>query len=104
MFSKWFDATEAKQFGTEMAMLLNQRTPGDGQKPSQSRSTKKNEKRHEATFKLIEKRIEEFKKTHRLNVYTKAQLGSAFKFTLLDNGHDQDFSERTTTWLLLKCK
>ncbi|OUM03781.1 hypothetical protein [Variovorax sp. JS1663] len=103
MFSKWFDATEAKKFGTDMALLLRERAPVDGSS-SGGKSIKKAEKKHEAAFNLIEKKLEEFKKTHRLNMYTKAQLGSAFKFTLLDNGYDEEFSERTTTWLLLKCK
>jgi ATP phosphoribosyltransferase regulatory subunit HisZ len=104
MLGKWFDATEAKKFGTEMALLISQRTLNEAQKQTQAKLSRKHEKRHDAAFNLVEKKLEEFKRNHRLNIYTKAQLGSAFKFTLLDNGYDEEFSEKTTTWLLLKCK
>ena len=104
MFTKWFDATEAKKFGTEMALLLSQRNQSEQEKLNRAKSTRKAEKRHEATFLLIEKKLEDFRKQNRLNIYTKAQLGNAFKYTLLDNGFEPDFSDKTTTWLLLKCK
>jgi len=104
MLSKWFDATEAKKFGTEMALLISQRASNEAPSGGQVKLSRKQEKRHDAAFNLVEKKLAEFKKSHPLNIYTKAQLGSAFKFTLLDKGFDQEFSEKTTTWLLLKCK
>ena len=104
MFSKWFDATEAKNFGIEMAALVSNRTPSEAKDRNQERLAKKNDARHLATLVLIEKRLENFKKSHQLNFYKKAQLGSAFKYALIDSGYEQGFSEQTTTWLLLKCK
>ena len=104
MLISWLDASKVKEFGLEMAEILSQRNSSDAQAKHQNKSIKKNEKRHEATFLLIEKKLTEFKKSNRLNIYTKAQLGSAFKYALLDKGFDQEFSEKTTTWLLLKCK
>ena len=104
MLIKWLDASKAKEFGTEMAEILDQRNSSEAQIKNQGKSAKKNEKRHEATFLLIEKRLAKFKEANKLNIYTKAQLGSAFKYALLDKGYDQEFSEKTTTWLLLKCK
>jgi hypothetical protein len=104
MFAKWLDATEAKNFGTEMAALISHRTPSEAKDKNQERLAKKNDTRHLATLVLIERRLESFKKTHPLNVYKKAQLGSAFKYALLDGGYEQDFCDQTTTWLLLKCK
>lgn len=104
MLTRWFDATAAKKFGTEMALLLAQKNQEEKEKLSRAKSTRKAEKRHEATFLRIEKELEGFKKDHRLNIYTKAQLGNAFKYTLLDNGFDQEFCDKTTTWLLLKCQ
>jgi len=104
MLLSWFDATAAKKFGTEMALLIAQKNQEEREKLSKAKSTRKAEKRHEGTFLRIEKELESFKKDHRLNIYTKAQLGNAFRYTLLDNGFDQEFSEKTTTWLLLKCR
>lgn len=104
MLSKWFDATEAKKFGMEMAALISHRTPNEATNKNQERLVKKYDKRHEATLVLIEKRLESFKKINQLNIYTKAKLGSEFKYALLDHGYDADFSNKTTTWLLLKCK
>jgi hypothetical protein len=104
MFSKWLDASEAKNFGVEMATLILHRTPNEAKDKNQERLAKKNDARHLATLVLIEKRLENFKKTHPLNVYKKAQLGSAFKYALLDGGYEKEFCDQTTTWLLLKCK
>ena len=104
MFSQWFDTTEAKNFGAEVAALIIHRTPSEAKDKNQERLAKKNEARHLVTLALIEKRLESFKKSHQLNFYKKAQLGSAFKYTLIDGGYDQKFCDRTTTWLLLKCK
>ncbi len=104
MFLKWLDATEAKKFGLEMAELISHRTPIEAKDKQQERLLKNAEKRHEATLVLVEKRLANFQKSHSLNVYTKAQLGSSFKYGLLDNGYGQEFCNQTTTWLLLKCK
>lgn len=104
MFLKWFDATEAKKFGTEMAELIGHRTPVEARDKNQERLLKNAEKRHEATLILVQKRLGNFQKTNTLNVYTKAQLGSSFKYALLDKGYGQEFCNQTTTWLLLKCK
>lgn len=103
MFDKWFGAAAAKEFGSQMAMLLVQRSADEAQKQSRAKSARKGEKRFDATLLSIEKRLADFKTKNRLNVYSKAQLGSAFKFCLLDNGFEQEDAEKLTTWLLLKC-
>ena len=104
MLNKWFDATAAKKFGVEMATLLVERAPEELGRNGKIKWLKKNEKKTAATYATIAKRLAEFKKNNVLNVFKKAQLGSAFKFTLIDKGCDKEFSERTTTWLLLQCK
>ena len=53
-FSQWFDATEAKNFGAEMAALIIHRTPSEAKDKNQERLAKKNEARHLVTFALIE--------------------------------------------------
>lgn len=104
MFDKLFGASAAKQFGTQMAMLLIQRATVEAEKSTRSKSAKKGEKRFDATLHAIEKQVAEFRATHRLNVYSKAQLGSSFKFTLLDHGFENEVADDMTTWLLLRCK
>ncbi|RYH71102.1 MAG: hypothetical protein EON54_00515 [Alcaligenaceae bacterium] len=104
MLDKWFGAGPAKQFGTQIAMLLVQRAAIEAEKSTRSKSAKKGEKRFDATLLSIEKQLAEFRTIHRLNVYSKAQLGSSFKFTLLDHGFESDVADNMTTWLLLRCK
>ena len=102
MLFKFFDASHVEAFGKEMAELIIHRTPNDPANKNQERLVKKYGKRHEATLALIEKRAVAFKKAHKLNVYAKAKLGTAFKYTLIDNGYDKEFVDGTTTWLMLK--
>ena len=103
MIVKWFDASAAKSFGQEMAHLVAAKSPAITP-INLGKSEKKAEKKHESALFQVEKRFEEFRRNNKLNVYTKAQLASAFKYGLLDSGFDQEFAEKTTTWLLLKCK
>lgn len=104
MFKNWFNAAQAKTFGLEMAALIAHRTPVERVDNNQMRLLKKYNKRHEVALVLIEKQLEAFRKSNKLNIYTKVKLGSASKCGLIDKGYDLEFSEKTTTWLLLKCK
>ena len=94
MIFKWFDANEAKAFGSSLAQdLLRQDTP------SKARGTKK--KKQNDLSKLLT-RIAVFKVQHKLNFYKKAQLGNAFKWTLIEGGYDAETANSITTSLLLK--
>lgn len=103
MFDKIFGARAAKEFGTEMAMLLVKRAESETKKRDHLKASKKSDKRYDATLFSIEKQLEKFKTTHRLNIYSKAQLGSAFKYALLENDFDEEVAKAMTTWLLLRC-
>ena len=50
MFSKWLDASEAKNFGVEIATLIRHRTPNEAKDKNQERLAKKNDARHLATL------------------------------------------------------
>lgn len=104
MFDKWFGADVAKQFGTQMAMLLVQRAASEAERSARAKSSKQGEKRFDATLHSIEKQLTKFVASHPLNIYSKAQLGSAFKHTLLENSFDPEAAKAMTTWLLLRCK
>lgn len=105
MFARFLGGSTAKEFGVQMAMLLVKRAEMEaGKKDTRKQPSRKTEKRFDATLYSIEKQLVEFILNNRLNVYSKAQLGSAFRFTLLENGFDQEAAKAMTTWLLLRCK
>jgi hypothetical protein len=104
MLDKWFGASVAKQFGLQMAMLLVQRAAFEADKSARIKSMKRSENRFDSTLHSIEKQVANFRTKHRLNIYSKAQLGSSFKFTLLNHGFEKSVAEDMTTWLLLRCR
>lgn len=104
MFKNWFGVGPAKQFGIQMAMLLVHRAENESKRNLRNKSVKNIEKRFDLTLHTIEKQIIKFKEIHHLNIYSKAQLGTAFKFTLLENGFEIEAANAMTTWLLLRCK
>ncbi|WP_265944546.1 hypothetical protein [Dechloromonas sp. A34] len=97
MILKWFDASEAKEFGISLAQdLLKQDDPAKSKraKPSQK-------KNHDALLKFLD-RIAKFKLQHNLNIYKKAQLGNAFEWKLIEGGYDPKYAKSITTSLLIK--
>lgn len=104
MFDKWFDSGVAKEFGIQMAMLLVQRSASEVERRARSKTVKNSERRFDITLHAIEKQLKKFTENHKLNIYSKAQMGSAFKFTLLENGFEPETANAMTTWILLRCK
>lgn len=93
---KWLDATEAKKFGALMANLVINRTPKSPESMKENRLTKI----HESMIVQLDKKIADFRKTHTLNIYTKAQMGNVFKWTLLERKYDSDYVDQLTTYIL----
>jgi hypothetical protein len=93
----WFDAREAKQFGSSMAAFYVAAIPVAG-----SLSEKKFATKSQATLRDIATKIDVFKKAHRLNAYKKAQLGNTFKWALKDAGYDADYIDKLTDWLVTR--
>lgn len=93
----WFDAREAKSFGSALAHDFRERMP---------LSNKPKDKKFEAKAKsaLIElsTKIQSFQRTNKLNGYKKAQMANAFKWTLLEGGYDPKYVSELTEWLLLQ--
>ena len=48
--------------------------------------------------------VKQFGLAHNLNVYKKAKLGNAFKWTLLDKGYDAGFVDKLTKEVILVLK
>lgn len=93
MIFSWFDAREAKEFGVSLAHFLMARIPLGG---SGTSIAKKQE-----VLKKVFQQMMRFRLEHKLNVYKKAQLGNAFKWTLKEAGYDSEFVDQLTKELML---
>lgn len=87
----WFNAAEAKKFGTELAQLVIKELP-KGERVAE----KKLETRKQQLLKKIQTRADAFKREHRLNLYKTAQLGNAFKWELKQAGYSTEFVDSFT--------
>jgi len=96
MFS-WFDAKEEQHFGTTLARFYIERVPFESPFSKNKFATKTQE-----TLKKLDLQVQQFKKDRRLNVYKKAKLGNAFKWSLRDAGYDVDYVNELTEWLMLR--
>ncbi|MDD5328825.1 MAG: hypothetical protein PHX38_02395 [Sulfuricella sp.] len=95
MILNWFDATEAKKFGSSLARFYMERMPPD------SDEKKTRTKGPEVIGKLLQQAVR-FRAEHKLNIYKKAQVGNVFKWTLKDAGYDPVFVDQLTKELMLK--
>jgi hypothetical protein len=98
MALSWFDTKEEKKFGESLARFFMERTPVKADK-----STKFIAKKQEELLNKMAQQIVQFRVQHKLNIYKKAQLGNAFKWTLRDAGYDHTYVDELTSWLMLRC-
>lgn len=98
MILSWFDASEAKAFGTSLAHFYIERIPAD---ESDWKNKAVAKKQQEVVNKLYQQ-LARFKVDHKLNLYKKAQMGNAFKWALKDAGYDDVFIDQFIKELLLK--
>lgn len=94
----WFDAREAKKFGEGLAAFFIERSPIEASKKDAKTFARK---RAEVLDKMAQQ-VLQFRATHKLNIYKKAQLGNAFKWALRDAGYDSDYVDELTNWLSLR--
>lgn len=97
MVLSWFDAREAKEFGASLAKFYIERVP-PGASSAKSKSAIK---KHEEVVTKVFQQLERFKLEHKLNVYKKAQLGNAFKWTLQEAGYAPELADQFTKNLML---
>lgn len=93
----WFDAKEAKQFGTTLAAFYVAQLP-----PASQLGDKKFAAKTQSTLRSMDGKIDAFKAAHRLNGYRKAQLGNTFKWALKDAGYDAAYIDKLTDWLITR--
>lgn len=93
----WFDAKEATEFGTSLARFHIERIPLD----EPGKKDKPTAKKHEETLNKLFQQMARFKLEHKLNIYKKAQLGNAFKWTLKEAGYESEYVDQVTKQLML---
>ena len=95
MILSWFDASEAKEFGETLARFFLQSMPAASKIGDKAFAQKADK-----TLRLMAEQVGQFKKQKKLNTYKKAQLGNAFKWTLIDAGVEAGYTDELTKWLV----
>ncbi len=93
----WFNAREAKSFGTVLAQYFIAQVP-----VSVALGERKFAAKTQSTLRSIDAKIVAFKAAHSLNGYRKAQLGNTFKWALKDAGYDAAYVDNLTEWVLTR--
>lgn len=91
----WLNATEAQQFGKALAKFYVSKLP-----PDAGKADKKFPNKRDFVAKKMLEQVDEFKQEHKLNLYKKAQLGNAFKWTLKEAGYAGEEIDRLTGTLV----
>jgi hypothetical protein len=91
----WFDARPAQQFGAALAAFYVAKLPPDMDKEEKKYLNKK-----EFVTKKMSEQIVQFKTETRLNIYKRAQVGNAFKWTLKDAGYPTAEIDQLTASLI----
>lgn len=91
----WFDASEAKKFGEQLAQYYMERIPLEAAKGKGNSPAKQKEVLDKMFMQLVQ-----FRQQHKLNVYKKAQFGNTFKWTLNDAGYEDTLADELTKALL----
>lgn len=91
----WFDAKEAKAFGADLATFYLARVKTE----ADAKSRKFVEKKQRILLDKLTQRIVAFRRSHKLNIYKKAQIGNVFKWHLLEAGFDTAYVDELTSWV-----
>ena len=92
---EWLDASDAAQFGTALARFYIGRMPLDVDKTDKKFGNKK-----DFVAKKMLEQVDQFKLESKLNIYKKAKLGNAFKWTLKEAGYAQEEVDQLTGTLM----
>ena len=97
MFFNWFDAQKAVEGGQSLARFFAERISVEAGKNGKKSLPKKQMETIEKMFAQAQR----FSKEHKLNVYKKAKLGSAFKWQLKELGYPDELINELTKEILL---
>lgn len=95
----WFDTRAVKAFALDLADYVVAQD-----KLLRQGSKKRASKADADLASSMTRRIAEFRKTERLNVYKVAQLGAVFKERLRESGLDESSTEALLTHLLVQAR
>lgn len=87
MLFEWLNTKDVDEFADSIAADLVSRFPPTDLEFQRRKGATRFKKAHE----LIFARAETFVQSHRLNIYTKARLGTRFKMALTEAGYSADF-------------
>lgn len=91
----WFDAEKAKKMGESLALYFIKNVP-----LTESVDEKKFMRKTKKILEALARQVSEFKKTNKLNIYKRAQLSNAFKWTLKNAGFSDAYINELTIWLV----
>lgn len=104
MFS-WFDATEFKRFGEELAVLFMEEKPSASEGNRKQRRAQKGKANVndplQVTMRKLANRVMTFEARKQANIYKKAKFANAFKWKLKEGGYDAEFADELTKELLI---
>jgi hypothetical protein len=83
MILGWFDARDAEEFGKSLAEFYDKQS----QVNAGAKESKMTDKQQKLVAQVLVK-AQQFRTSHKLNLYKKAKLGNAFRWKLRDLGHD----------------
>jgi hypothetical protein len=109
MLKNWFDAKEAQEFGKSLAEKFSVAYPAIDQKKESASGNKeglraKVQEKQKKVLGRLTLEVNQFAKSHRLNVYKKAKLGNAFKWVLIEKGYEAQFVDELTKEVILALK
>lgn len=91
---EWFRVKRSKNFGVELAKLVQEHALNDTVRNESKRLSKVNYAKEK-----MQKRIGQFKQEEVLNFYKIAMLLNTFQWELKDAGYDEDMTGALTTWV-----
>lgn len=93
----WLDTKDAKAFARELATFIAGELQGD-----MHLKDAKFKVRAEKTLVKAARRVDDFRRTHRLNFYTRSQLANEFLWALKDAGCPESYASEVTEWLTMR--
>lgn len=95
MFFDYFNAKDAKAFGTDLAKYYLSKAIYDTDKVKQKNIAKTQRE----LFKNLSQKIEIYKQSHQLNIYKKAQIVNVFKWYMLEAGFEPNYVDELSSWV-----
>ncbi len=93
----WFDAAKAKEFGNSLGVFFIQKIPFND---SQTMDDKLFARKTKKVLTSMSTQVMEFRRSNSLNIYKRAQLSNAFKWTLKEAGYSTKYVNELTMWLV----